>query len=234
MARNQPLSQRAQTSTAQPTSCSTASSAPARVLQRLGVLGLEHEVGQKRPAPDRQARPEEQLERVARRSPEGAERVHAAIIDKAKGAASGPAEEGPVHSSAGWEAGTGSGCCAGLGASLGVLCTGLLPRPIAAVAAAGIAAGIGIAVFGWDEAVGGVAGGVSGGLAAIPVVRGALRRGGTRGGLALLVAAGALGVAAVAFVPALGYLQAVAAARVGPAPAREGAGALRGAAHPRA
>jgi hypothetical protein len=101
------------------------------------------------------------------------------------------------------------GVLVGLGASIGVLCTGLLPRPIAAVAAAAIAAGIGFGVLGWGDAVGGVAGALSGGLAAIPVVRGALRRGGTRGGLAVLVAAGALGVAAIAFVPALGYLEAV-------------------------
>lgn len=102
------------------------------------------------------------------------------------------------------------GVLVGLGAALGVLCTGLLPRWVSAVVAAAAAAGIGIAVLGWDEAVGGLVGGASGGLAAIPIVRGALRRGGTRGGLAALVSLGALGVAALAFVPVLGYLEAVA------------------------
>jgi hypothetical protein len=48
-----------------------------------------------------------------------------------------------------------------------------------------------------------------GGLAATPVVSGALRRGGTRAGLALLVALGAVVAAGIAFVPALGYVEAV-------------------------
>jgi hypothetical protein len=41
------------------------------------------------------------------------------------------------------------------------------------------------------------------------VVTGALRRGGTRGGLAVLVAGAALVVAALAFIPIVGYLEAV-------------------------
>src|ERR1700722_9426530 len=102
------------------------------------------------------------------------------------------------------------GVLAGLGASLGVLCTGLVPRRVAAGAAAVLAGVIGITLFGWDEVIGGLVGGVTGGLGAMPVVRGALRRGGTRGGLAALVALSALGVAALAFVPVLGYLEAVA------------------------
>jgi hypothetical protein len=101
------------------------------------------------------------------------------------------------------------GVLAGLGASLGVLCTGLLPYRVVVVAAAAIAGGIGVAVFGWDEAIGGLVGGVSGGLGAIPVLRGSLRRGGTRGGLAAIVTLAALALAALAFVPVLGYLEAV-------------------------
>jgi hypothetical protein len=58
-------------------------------------------------------------------------------------------------------------------------------------------------------------GGVAGALGAAPVVAGALRRGGTRGGLALLVGLGALAVAALAFVPALGYLESVALPALG-------------------
>jgi hypothetical protein len=102
------------------------------------------------------------------------------------------------------------GVLAGLGSSIGLLCTGLVPRQIAAVAAAAVAVALGIAVFGWAEAVGGLVGGASGGLGAVPVVRGALRRGGTRGGLAALVSLGALLTAALAFVPVLGYIEAVA------------------------
>ena len=44
------------------------------------------------------------------------------------------------------------GVLAGLGASIGVLCTGILPRVAVAAAAGAVAAAIGIAVFGWEEA----------------------------------------------------------------------------------
>jgi len=101
------------------------------------------------------------------------------------------------------------GVLAGLGAALGILCTGIVPRRVAALFAAVVAGAIGITVFGWDEAVGGLVGGVTGGLGAIPILRGALRRGGTRGGLAALVALSALVAAGLAFVPVLGYLEAV-------------------------
>jgi hypothetical protein len=51
-------------------------------------------------------------------------------------------------------------------------------------------------------------GGLIGAAAAAVVVAGALRRGGTRGGLALIVAAVAAGIAVLALVPILGYLEA--------------------------
>jgi hypothetical protein len=75
--------------------------------------------------------------------------------------------------------------------------------------------GIGLAVDGshpggWGDVVAGVLGGLAGALGAAQVVRGALRRGGTRGGTATLVAGAALLVAALALVPVLGYLEAVA------------------------
>jgi hypothetical protein len=62
----------------------------------------------------------------------------------------------------------------------------------------------------WAEAVGGLAGGAAGGAGSTPVVQGALRRGGTRGGLALFGSLGAIAAAALAFVPIVGYLEAVA------------------------
>lgn len=103
------------------------------------------------------------------------------------------------------------GVLTGLGAAVGVLASGIVPVRVAAAAAAAIvAAAIGIAVFGWPDAVGGGIGGLAGGFGATPVVTGALRRGGTRGGLATLVGLGALGVAAFAFVPAVGFLEAIA------------------------
>jgi hypothetical protein len=103
------------------------------------------------------------------------------------------------------------GVLTGVGVALGVFAAGIVPlRIAAALAAAVVGAAIGIAAVGWADAVGGGIGGLAGGLGATPVVAGALRRGGTRGGLAALVGLGALGVAALAFVPAAGYLEAVA------------------------
>ena len=100
------------------------------------------------------------------------------------------------------------GILVGGGAAIGVLAAGLLPKILVAGAAA-VAAGavVGFLVFDWDEALGGGVGGALGALGAAPVVAGALRRGGTRGGTAALVAAGAAAIAGLAFVPALGYVE---------------------------
>jgi hypothetical protein len=92
----------------------------------------------------------------------------------------------------------------------------VVPRWIvASVAAAIIAAVIGLLVDSWPEAIGGAVGGVAGAVGAVPVVSGALRRGGTRGGLALLVGGCAVAAAALAFVPIVGYLEAIAAPALG-------------------
>jgi hypothetical protein len=102
------------------------------------------------------------------------------------------------------------GLLAGLGAGVGVLAAGLFPRLVAAaLGAAAVAVGIGFAWFDWDEAVAGAVGGVLGALGATIIVTGALRRGGTRGGTAVLVGLAAIVTAGLAFVPALGYLEAV-------------------------
>jgi len=102
------------------------------------------------------------------------------------------------------------GLLAGVGAALGVLAAGLFPRlAAAALGAAAVAVGIGFARFDWDEAVAGAVGGVLGALGATIIVTGALRRGGTRGGTAVLVGLAAVVTAGLAFVPALGYLEAV-------------------------
>ena len=103
------------------------------------------------------------------------------------------------------------GTSAGLGAALGVLAVGVfrdlrVALPVALVAAAAV---------GWllAELAGAVAGGIGGVLGTVgaaPTVHGALARGGTRGGTALLVAVGALVLAALSFVPVLGYLVALA------------------------
>ncbi|MEI8104707.1 MAG: hypothetical protein WCH31_02550 [Actinomycetes bacterium] len=102
------------------------------------------------------------------------------------------------------------GLTAGLGVAFGVLGAGVAPRRVLVPLLAGLAGAlVGYAVFGAAEAAGGIVGGAAGGYGAIPVVAGALRRGGTRGGLAALVAIGAAVVAALALVPALGYVEAL-------------------------
>ena len=107
------------------------------------------------------------------------------------------------------------GLALGLGTALGVLFAGLLSAtPLGRIAAIllGGAAGavVGLVIDDWTEVVAGAVGGLVGGAAAVIVVSGALRRGGTRGGLALIVAAVAHGVDGLAFVPGAGYLVAVA------------------------
>ncbi|HZO33443.1 MAG TPA: hypothetical protein VFB17_00070 [Gaiellaceae bacterium] len=103
------------------------------------------------------------------------------------------------------------GIVVGIGVALGVAGTGTLRRAVpAAVVAAVIAAAVGIAVWHWGQAVGGVVGAVCGAFGAGPLVAGTIRRGGTRGGTATLLALGSLVLAALAFVPVVGYLEAVA------------------------
>jgi hypothetical protein len=107
------------------------------------------------------------------------------------------------------------GLLAGLGAAIGVLLAGALASVRLGLAAAiGGAAAAG-ALLGWlvfdvPEAAAGAVGGILGALGAIQLVRGALRRGGTRGGTALLVGVAAAGLAALALVPLVGYVEAVA------------------------
>jgi len=101
------------------------------------------------------------------------------------------------------------GILVGVGVAIGVLAAGVVPRPVLVVAGAAlIGIAVGFLAFDWDEAVGGGAGGALGGLGAAPIVAGALRRGGTRGGTAALVGLAAAVLAGLAFVPGLGYVEA--------------------------
>ena len=105
------------------------------------------------------------------------------------------------------------GVVAGIGAGIGVFVAGLAGadrRLILAgsVLAAAAGAGLGLGLDDWDEALGGAAGGLAGALGAAQFVLGTLRRGGTRGGTAVLLFVGALGVAALGFVPGAGYAEA--------------------------
>lgn len=112
------------------------------------------------------------------------------------------------------------GLLAGIGVGLGVLFVGMLAAArggalAALVFAAAVAVGIGFGFERWQEAVAGGLGAVCGTLGARAVVGGALRRGGTRGGTAVLVGGAALVLAGLAFVPALGYVEAVALPALG-------------------
>ena len=96
----------------------------------------------------------------------------------------------------------------GLGVGLGILLAGLLRVYAPLIAApAGLAAGW--ALEDWKHGLAAAIGAAVGGLAAAVIVSGALRRGGTRGGTALLVGTAGVVAAALALVPVLGYLEAL-------------------------
>lgn len=105
------------------------------------------------------------------------------------------------------------GVCAGLGVGVGVLLAGVLAGTRAALTAALVlAAGAGVALgYGlgeWDEAIGGGAGGTLGAIAAAQLVAGTFRRGGARFGTAVFIGLAAIVLAALAWIPAVGYLEA--------------------------
>jgi uncharacterized transporter YbjL len=103
------------------------------------------------------------------------------------------------------------GILVGVGAALGLAATGALLRALLAfVVAAAIAAAIGFVFGQWDEAAGGAIGALCGSLGSSPLVAGTLRRGGTRAGTALILAVAALVGVGLAFVPVVGYLEALA------------------------
>ena len=98
------------------------------------------------------------------------------------------------------------GLFVGLGVACGVFLAGLLAVGRAGTLAAiilGTVAGaaLGFAFSDWPQVVGGAVGGLLGAAGAAQIVAGTLRRGGTRAGTAVLLAVGALALAALAFVP---------------------------------
>jgi hypothetical protein len=110
------------------------------------------------------------------------------------------------------------GLAAGIGVGIGIALGALLPKGRPGVAAGlaailGVAAGIGTGhlLGGWAEAAGGGSGGLLGAVSSVPIVAGAVRGGGTRLGVAMIVAVAGLVVAALGLVPGLGYLEAAAA-----------------------
>lgn len=107
------------------------------------------------------------------------------------------------------------GVAVGLGVALGVLAAGAFGAVRGGMLAAAVVAAAGglalaLLLWGWSEGVGGAAGGVAGALGASRLAAGTLRRGGTRGGAIALFGLAAIATAALAFVPALGYVLAVA------------------------
>jgi hypothetical protein len=112
------------------------------------------------------------------------------------------------------------GLLVGLGAGIGVLFAGALAGTrmgifLAVVLAAGggLLAGLGIGE--WDEAIGGAIGGPLGVAGSAPLLQGALRRGGGQAATAVWIALGAVLVGALALIPGVGYLEAVALPAVG-------------------
>src|SRR6478609_10880622 len=102
------------------------------------------------------------------------------------------------------------GVAAGLGAAAGVAIGALVPQGrlgvtvgLAALLAVVAGIGIGLLVGDWAEAAAGGIGGLLGAVGSVLVVSGALRGGGTRLGIAVFVVVAGLGLAALAFVPAL-------------------------------
>ena len=108
------------------------------------------------------------------------------------------------------------GVFVGLGTSAGLAATALAGRAlIGLVVGAVVGIALGLAFGDWEEAVGGLVGAVCGALGSGPLVAGTLRRGGTRAGTSILLGLVALVGAALAFVPVVGYLEAVAVPIVG-------------------
>jgi hypothetical protein len=105
------------------------------------------------------------------------------------------------------------GVSAGLAVAIGTLLVGALAATrtllvVAVVAAAGLGILVGVALGNWQEEIGGGAAGVLGALGSAQVVSGTLRRGGTRMGTALIVGVAAVALAALAWIPGVGYLEA--------------------------
>ncbi|HEY7603098.1 MAG TPA: hypothetical protein VH760_02465 [Gaiellaceae bacterium] len=127
------------------------------------------------------------------------------------------------------------GVAAGLGLAAGVAIGALIPQGrrgvtvgLAALLAVAAGLGIGLLVGDWPEAAAGAIGGVLGAVASALIVSGALRGGGTRLGLAVLVVVAALGLAALAFAPAIGYVEAVVVPLFAARASRRGSGRYAG------
>ena len=107
------------------------------------------------------------------------------------------------------------GLTLGLGVAAGLLLAALLASwryGLVASALGGIAIGVaaGLLLEGWIGVPGALLGAVLGSVSASIVARGALRRGATPGGTAFLIGSASIVVAALALIPVVGYVVAVA------------------------
>jgi hypothetical protein len=112
------------------------------------------------------------------------------------------------------------GVAAGIGAGIALLAAGWLARTrpgalLTILIGAAVGISVGFALGDWKDAVGGAIGGVLGGLGGAPLAAGTLRRGGTVSGTGILIGLAGLGIAALALVPFLGYLEALALPALG-------------------
>ena len=106
------------------------------------------------------------------------------------------------------------GLSLGVGVGAGVLAAGLLARGIPGIVVAAVGGALTGALAGFvvgdaAEVVAGAIGGPLGAVGAGQVIVGALRRGGTKGGVAFLMAAAGIVVALLALIPVVGYVVAV-------------------------
>ena len=103
------------------------------------------------------------------------------------------------------------GVAAGLGTAIGLAFTGAIRRLLPGLLVSAVVSGaIAYAVEDWQHAVTALLGAVCGSVGAAPLVAGALRRGGTPGATATLVGIAALLGAGFAFIPVVGYVEALA------------------------
>jgi hypothetical protein len=108
----------------------------------------------------------------------------------------------------------------GLGVGIGVALAGLLGTwrlgwAAAVILGAAGGAALGLAFAEVEDAIAGGIGGLLGAAGARQFVSGTVRRGGTRMATAALTALGGLVLAALAFVPVLGFVEAIAVPTLG-------------------
>jgi hypothetical protein len=102
----------------------------------------------------------------------------------------------------------------GLGVGIGVALAGVLGATRAGFAAAvvlgaAIGAALGLGLAGFEDAVAGAVGGLLGAGGVRQLISGTVRRGGTRVATAVLTGFAGLVLAVIAFVPLLGFLEAL-------------------------